>query len=318
MEQHYFACTEKIKTYLNKSCFRVLVVAGVLLNSDNAFSQITLPAPSVSVSPTAVCPGTAVTLTATGMVPGGQGSNSSGVLNISGGQYANVTTNTALQTPGDFTYEMWIRPTSLTSNNTFFESGTWAGQTTLLRMDAPTTINLYISGTALGSLTWSPTLNVWTHVALVRSGSTISFYANGTFIGNFTAYGTSIAPTTNLLIGSSQHVLGSQYFIGQIDEFRLWKGVALSTTTMNAWRNQELTSSHPNWANLSCEFKFNGNYVDSKGICSAAASGSSFSAPTAYTFTWTGTGAPGGSTNEVQTTSTSPGGSYTAIASASG
>ncbi len=302
-----------------KNAYARIVLLFVLLSAyTTSIFGIAVSTPTATVSPNPVCPSTAVSLIATGIVPGGQGSNTSGVLNLSGGAYANITTNTALQTPGDFTYEMWIRPTSLYSLNTFFENGYWNGQTTLLRMDAATTINLYISGNTIGSLTWAPTVNVWTHIALVRSGGTISFYANGTLVGNFTTtYSTAITPTTNLRIGSSQHATG-QYFTGQIDEFRLWKGVALSTTTMDAWRCQELTSSHPNWANLSCEFKFNGDYTDAKGICTGAAASTTFTAPNAYTYTWTGTGAPAASTSEVQTTTTSPSGTYTVVASASG
>src|SRR5207248_1590304 len=47
------------------------------------------------------CSGTP-SLTASGLVPGGQGSNTSGTLNATGASFVNVTTNSKLTMPGDF------------------------------------------------------------------------------------------------------------------------------------------------------------------------------------------------------------------------
>ncbi len=298
---------------------------------DIAIAQV----PTVTATPTTICSGDAVTVTATGLVPGGQGSNTSGVITLAGSQYVRVTypVNNSLQTPGDFTYEMWVRPTSWTTLNTYFSNGLWNGQSVLFRQDNSTTINLYISNVTIGSLTYAPPLNVWTHLALVRSGATIGLYANGCRVGNFTTnYATSITPTTDLVIGASTHAL-TESWRGQIDNFRLWKGVALPVTTMNSWRTLQASASHPNWANLSCEYRFNGDYTNSGpagGSGTGVMTGGGFAAPTCYTYTWTGSGtwttsgAPAGSTNEVQTanptntTGAATTGSYTVIASRSG
>jgi len=298
---------------------------------DIAIAQV----PSVTAAPTTVCSGSAVTLTSNGLVPGGQGSNISGVITLAGSQYVTVTypVNNSLQTPGDFTYEMWVRPTSWTTLNTYFSNGLWNGQCVLFRQDNNTTVNLYISNVAIGSLAYAPPLNVWTHLALVRSGATIGLYANGCRVGNFTtSYATAITPTTNLVIGASTHAL-TESFRGQIDNFRLWKGVALPVATMNSWRTLQASASHPNWANLSCEYRFNGDYTNSGpagGSGTGVMTGGGFAAPTCYTYTWTGSGtwttsgAPAATTNEVQTanptntTGAATTGSYTVIASRSG
>src|SRR6185369_10593217 len=107
---------------------------------------------------------------------------------------------------------------------------------------------LYANGGGQGSLGYSPPLSTWTHLALVRSGSTVSLYANGTFIGNFTTtFGSAISPIADMGIGVSMHN-GGEYLNGYIDEFRYWKGVAVSATNLNTYRFTEVTSAHPNYA----------------------------------------------------------------------
>src|SRR5204863_7917771 len=115
-------------------------------------------------------------------------------------------------------------------------------------------------------------------------------------------YGSPIIPSYDLGLGVSKHN-GGEYLNGSIDEFRYWKGVALSTATLNTYRFSEITPAHPNYANLSCEFRFNGDYSDGRGISSASPIGASvsFSAANYYNFKWTGTSAPSSSGNEVQT-----------------
>ena len=268
---------------------------------------------------TRICSGNA-TLIASGMVPGGQGSNSSGVLSISSGAFVNVTTNSSLAMPGDFTYEMWVKPISFTSENTYISNGYYYSGL-MLRQGNPGTMECYMNGSYY-TLAYAPPVNAWTHLALVRSGSTVSLYANGGLVGNFTTgYPYSITPGTDLGIGVSKHAQGSEYFNGYIDEFRYWNGVALSPATINAYRFSELTSSHPNWANLSCEFKFDGDYTDAKGICTGSGIGTAaFAAANYFTFKWSGAAAPSASGNEVQTltASVTPPETYILVATAPG
>ncbi len=272
------------------------------------------------------------------MAPGGQGSNSSGVLALNGGNYVEVASNAAQQVAAnqDFTYEMWVKPNAFTSNNTYFENGNWnASLTILFRQNSTTDIHLYINGTDRGGINYVPPTGTWTHLALVRSGGAsgiLTLYADGVSKGTFTAYASAIATTAAMRIGSSVHI-GTQLFNGSIDEFRFFKGVALSTTTLDAWRNRELTSSHPNWANVSFEYKFSGNTNNSQGGSPAGTGVGTiaYAAANFYTFafsgsgTWTTSGAPAAATNEVQSAvptqvsiGTNGSGTYTCIVSRSG
>jgi len=289
----------------------------------------TIATPTASATPTTVCSGGAVTLTATGVVPGGQGSNTSGVLSLTGGStigQVQVANSAALQVAAseDFTYEMWVKPSSFANgNNTYFENGSWGGQTILFRQDNPTTIYLYInSAPPYNNLPYAPPVGQWTHLAVVRSGATISLFADGCFVGHFTTtYSSAINPTNVMRIGSSVHT-GAQRFKGEIDEFRMWKGVAVSQANRDTYRTKQDLSGHPNINNLSCQYRFNGDYTNSSPASSVSGTGTpsnaAFAAPNGYNYTWSGPGAPGSSTNEVQTTNSTSASSYTVVASRTG
>jgi hypothetical protein len=170
--------------------------------------------------------------------------------------YVEVQTSPTLQTSGDFTYEMWVKPAAINSLNTYFENGTWSGQTILFRQDAPGAMNVYINGTTSGSLGYTPPVGQWTHLALVRSGGTITIYANGVSIGNvITGYSTPIMPVTNMRIGSSMHS-GGQLFNGLMDEFRLWD-IARSAGQIQADMHTDINNTHGQWNNLQAYYKFN-------------------------------------------------------------
>ena len=67
---------------------------------------------------------------------------------------------------------------------------------------------------------WSPSVNTWYHVAVVRNGSSLKTYIDGTQIGSTTINISVGSPTSApLLIGESQTVANSS-FDGYIDEVR--------------------------------------------------------------------------------------------------
>lgn len=66
--------------------------------------------------------------------------------------------------------------------------------------------------------------NVWNHVALVRNGSTITLYHNGTNVGSVANVPSGFAGTSSI----SQ--ISSEYFNGYISSFRITKGLAVYTS----------------------------------------------------------------------------------------
>ena len=74
--------------------------------------------------------------------------------------------------------------------------------------------------------------NQWTHVAWVRSGTTMTFYINGVAGGTATISGTQTASaTTNpVYVGSKDSGLAGFGTVGSISNFRIVNGTAVYTT----------------------------------------------------------------------------------------
>ena len=71
--------------------------------------------------------------------------------------------------------------------------------------------------------------STWTHIAVVRSGSTITLYKNGTASGTQTS-GQAFTTAGLLRIGGGIVGNGND-FNGYIDDLRITKGIARYTTT---------------------------------------------------------------------------------------
>jgi hypothetical protein len=81
-------------------------------------------------------------------------------------------------------------------------------------------IYIYTDTGAWRDTGFAPTLDVWTHIAFVRNGSTLKMYANGT---EEWSVSNSVDYDENSAFKMGQH---SDYYQGYIDEFRLSIGVA--------------------------------------------------------------------------------------------
>jgi len=130
---------------------------------------------------------------------------------------------------GDFTVEMWVYPTQLTSSTDYniidFRSG---GTTTGFRIGINGSTIPYVAavgGILNGSFTFST--NTWYHFAVTRSSGTLTIWINGTSAGSNTT--TTNFTDSYLLIGSSAAGNIGPYF-GYIDDLRITKGVARYTS----------------------------------------------------------------------------------------
>ena len=88
---------------------------------------------------------------------------------------------------GDFTIEGWVYYTSASSGDTSFYVSTQDGSSYFalnISMSAGN-YNIYLNSGAT-SIAHGITANVWTHVAMVRSGSTVTLYTNGVSKGTLT------------------------------------------------------------------------------------------------------------------------------------
>ena len=121
---------------------------------------------------------------------------------------------------GNFTIETWIYPTSVSSYRNFWEGG----QNNSLRVQiAIGSIEVVVNGSQL-ILAGTITANTWTHVAVVRSGTTVSLYLNG--ISQASATSSANITSTALDIGKTWD---NFYYLGYIQDHRTYKGVAKYT-----------------------------------------------------------------------------------------
>lgn len=76
-----------------------------------------------------------------------------------------------------------------------------------------------------------PAINVWSHIAVVRNGSTWTLYYNGAVAQTATSTITVTSQTGGMYIGYYPYFGGStaKSFNGYIDEVRITKGVARYT-----------------------------------------------------------------------------------------
>ena len=121
---------------------------------------------------------------------------------------------------GDFTVEGWYRPTSVTSLRTLFTIGAPTAATgAMVVYSSSGTLQAQPYGggnTTFSGATMS--INTWYHVALVRSGSTIKLYFNGTANATTITNSSSIgngAFTVGFLSG------GYGYFAGNVSNVRV-------------------------------------------------------------------------------------------------
>jgi hypothetical protein len=159
--------------------------------------------------------------------------------------YLAIPANAAFSyTTGDFTWECWIYPTAYgASGSSFFDfwsnvSGSYIiGQCQLFISAAGLLQFYYATSTTVGANIASAsalTLNAWSHVAVVRSGSStgnLKLYVNGALAA------TSAGAVTQNLGSTGAGSIGKQtsgtpyYYSGYISNVRIVKGTAVYTTT---------------------------------------------------------------------------------------
>jgi len=139
----------------------------------------------------------------------------------------------------DFTVEGWFYFNTNTGGYKplFTSSGSADQQGWVLITETANQLALYFSNGSSWTYTYVssyvPTINTWTHIAVVRSGTTITLYANGTALGTISIGNNSVS------VGSSTFNIGyypyfpggARSFNGYISNSRIVKGTAIYTST---------------------------------------------------------------------------------------
>lgn len=152
----------------------------------------------------------------------------SGAANFTQAGQLSIPNHSSLQMgTGDFTVDFWARVAGNRHHNPLSKGFTSAGGL-LIQFDPGGAIWVYLGGSnaIVGSSVL--TTGVWQHHALVRSGTSLKLYLNGVQHGSATN-STNLNDSGPLIIGGRDGA-ADNYFNGQIDEYRISKGIARWTS----------------------------------------------------------------------------------------
>jgi len=149
-----------------------------------------------------------------------------GSAQFSGSNYLSVS-NAAFTFTGNFTVEGWYYPTNVTGSHSLFCLGPDPANRYVFALSG-TSVSSNLYGFGLTTYTSNVPINTWTHIAVVRSVSTVKVYINGVAsVTTDTQAGTIGNGTLNIGADAANGAL----FVGKISNFRVVKGTAVYTTT---------------------------------------------------------------------------------------
>ena len=148
-----------------------------------------------------------------------------------GSSVINVAASSGFSLPGDFTVECWVNYSSFPSSVSTWVIDTGSSTYFALNFVSATSLQVYLnSGSASFTATpaTSVSLNVWNHVAVVRSGSTVTVYVNGVAASGTGTNSSTLGNSTNVFkIGG----FSTTSVVGYVSNLRVTKGGALYTGT---------------------------------------------------------------------------------------
>jgi hypothetical protein len=149
------------------------------------------------------------------------------------GDYLSIATNTALQFgTGNFTFECWVYRNSASGQIFIADFGVTSANGWAL-YDEGATGNMQVRIADVDRIAVSPIpATTWTHLAVVRVGTTITLYVNGTAAGSYASAGTNLIYAGTNYIGS--YIGSSSYINGYMDDIRVTKGYARYTANFTA------------------------------------------------------------------------------------
>lgn len=166
---------------------------------------------------------------------------------------------------GDFTIETWVNfnrlPSIVGNSANIYTQRDDDNNAILFNVNSSDAIRFILvsSSTTLAnySYTWTPSKDLWYHLALVRNGSSLYLFIDGTLTSwstTSTAISTSSVPNFSAAVEIGGRSDTSQWLDGYLDEYRVSKGIARWTSSFTppnfpyATPNDALvTADHADW-----------------------------------------------------------------------
>ena len=149
------------------------------------------------------------------------------------GDYLTVADNAAFDLPGDFTLELWgyITTTGTKYFCTLGDNTSANNGFLIYYFNTDQKLKVYANSANIIESSSTLVLNQWNHIALVRSGSTMTLYVNGV------SQGTATNSTSWTGVAGNGFMIGAEYsggattanYAGYINGVRLVKGTAVYT-----------------------------------------------------------------------------------------
>ncbi|NDB58022.1 LamG domain-containing protein, partial [bacterium] len=157
----------------------------------------------------------------------------SGSLSLDGGGYLSTAHTSDLDLSGDFTIDLWVRPTSAPPAGfgyLFITSQATDGLFVTWNQFANQALNIGQVSTRdiLQSSNNSVPLDQWTNITIIRDTGLLQIFINGVLDASTAeSFDFTSANTNELRIGDGENAGAGAGFIGYIDEFKLIKNVIL-------------------------------------------------------------------------------------------
>lgn len=179
------------------------------------------------------------------------------------GDYLSIASSSDFDLGDSYTIEFWINPNSIATHFGIIHRGfytttnrSWDGLAFSARWLCDRKVaRFYFYATSHSNEQYIDVANcfpvgVWTHCAMVRSGTVGKVYINGVLAGTKTGLSTPSASSRPLKIGVWDYNANQEYFNGKLDEIRITKGVARYTT--------DFTPSNSPFPDLASSGRLNG------------------------------------------------------------
>jgi Concanavalin A-like lectin/glucanases superfamily len=123
---------------------------------------------------------------------------------------------------GDFTIELWVWRDTETINLGYVLIEKYPDWQLALSLDASVGLDFAIAGSIVSSYTWTPTAQIWYHVAACRVGTTLRTFIDGVQVASVTDSSDIVSTPGNTLYFPLKNGSGDPAI--RIDEVRITKG----------------------------------------------------------------------------------------------